>query len=103
MPGTVLVTDGYPSYVSAVRDFGSQHIVVNHSLGFKNEYGYTTNKIENVWSHFKTMYRTRNGLNHGLIPGFIEEFLFRKKLHQEKTSTNICTVFLKLLRILKDY
>jgi hypothetical protein len=85
---TILVTDGYPSYVSAVKEYGSVQIIVNHVEGFKNEQGFTTNKIENVWSHLKTMYRSRNGMNHNLIPDFVEEFVFRKINLQVKTSSN---------------
>ncbi|KAF9761129.1 hypothetical protein NGRA_2836 [Nosema granulosis] len=33
-PGTICITDGYPSYPLAVRNFGSEHYVVNHSQGF---------------------------------------------------------------------
>jgi hypothetical protein len=46
MSASVLVTDGYSSYVSAVRDFDYQHIVVNHTLGFKNEKGYTKTRLK---------------------------------------------------------
>jgi hypothetical protein len=79
MPGSFLVTVGYPSYISSVREFGSSHIVVNHSLGFKNEAGYTTNKIENVWSHFKTMYRSRTGFATIEFRISLKNFYFEKK------------------------
>lgn len=52
--GTLIVTDGYASYPRAVREFGSDHKVVNHCNGFVNDEGFHTNIIENVWSHFKT-------------------------------------------------
>lgn len=99
-PGSLLVTDGYPSYPGAVREFGSVHVVVNHSLGFKNEEGFTTNNIENVWSHFKTMYRSRHGLCHNLIPTFVEEFVFRKKNLRLKNNEQYCVVFTLLLNLL---
>jgi hypothetical protein len=88
MVGTKCVTDGYPSYVGAVRKFGSQHIVVNHTDGFKNSDGYTTNKIENLWSHMKNLYRSRNGLFSSKIPVFWKNLflgrgtlLTKQKLH----------------------
>lgn len=74
LTGSKIVTDGYPSYVPAVKEFRSQHVIVNRTAGSVNEDGFTTNKIENVWSHRKPVYRKRNGLNHNLISGFVEEF-----------------------------
>jgi hypothetical protein len=59
--------------------------VVNHTTGFKTEEGYTTNKIENVWSHFKTMYRSKHGINHSIIPLFIKEFVFKKRVAFERS------------------
>jgi hypothetical protein len=44
--GSILVTDGYPPYTSAVKMFDSRKIVVNHTNGFKNDEGYTTNKLK---------------------------------------------------------
>jgi hypothetical protein len=87
------VTDGYPSYVPAVREFECQHVIVNHTVGFINEDEFTTNKIENVRSHLKTMHRKRNGLNHSLISGFVEEFWFRKRLLQDKNSSTFQDAF----------
>jgi transposase-like protein len=52
-PGSVIVTDGYPSYPSAVKNFCSEHEVVNHSIGFVNAEGGHTDQIENLWSHLK--------------------------------------------------
>jgi hypothetical protein len=46
--GSVLRSDGYPSYPSAVGEFGSRHKVVNHTIGFVNEVGQHTNLIENL-------------------------------------------------------
>ncbi|KAF9756189.1 hypothetical protein NGRA_3278 [Nosema granulosis] len=53
-PGKICITDGYPSYTSAVKNFGSRHEVVNHSVGFVDQDGSHKNQIENIWSHFKT-------------------------------------------------
>ncbi|KCZ78198.1 hypothetical protein H311_00777, partial [Anncaliia algerae PRA109] len=51
--GTLIITDGYPSYPKAVESFASQHIIINHSDGFNNADVFTTNNIENVWSYLK--------------------------------------------------
>jgi hypothetical protein len=57
-----------------VRNFGSEHEVVNHSIGFINEDGAHTNQIENLWSHLKQEYRARGGVNHTRIELFLNEF-----------------------------
>lgn len=97
---SILITDGYPSYPWAVREFGSQHIVVNHSIGFKNAQGFTTNSIENIWSHFKNSYRSKHGLNHNRISSFIDEFLFRKRFLQYKTIEVYRNTFKLILSLL---
>ena len=48
VPGSIIVTDGYPSYPRAVTEFGSCHEVVNHSVGFVNAQGAHTNQIESL-------------------------------------------------------
>ena len=53
VPGSIIVTDGYPSYPRAVVKFGSCHELVNHSNGFVNAQEAHTNQIEKLWSqHF---------------------------------------------------
>ncbi|KCZ77997.1 hypothetical protein H311_00980 [Anncaliia algerae PRA109] len=39
MNKSILITDCYPSYPSAVAKFGSDHKIVNHSEGFCNADG----------------------------------------------------------------
>ena len=99
-PGSIIVTDGYPSYPYSVQKFNSVHKVVNHTTGFKNEEGYTTNKIENILSHFKTVYRSRHGLNHCRIPSFINEFVSRKSFAFKRSSAGNRRVFMLLLTML---
>ncbi|KAG0442005.1 hypothetical protein DMUE_0616 [Dictyocoela muelleri] len=53
LPNSIIVSDGFPSYPLAVRQFGSEHIIVPHNQGFINAEGYNTNLIENLWSHLK--------------------------------------------------
>ena len=48
VPGSIIVTDGYPSYPGDVSEFGSCHEVVNHSVGFVNAQGAHINKIESL-------------------------------------------------------
>ena len=70
VPGSIIVTDGYPSYPRAVTEFGSSHEVVNHFVGFVNAQGAHINKIENPWSHLKHAYRKRGGINKRRIDFF---------------------------------
>lgn len=95
--GTVCITDGYPSYPSAVKNFGSIHEVVNHSIGFVNPQGGHTNQIENLWSHFKQEYRSRSGLNHDRIPLFLKEFIWKKRNLKYDDQDSIRKGFIKVL------
>jgi hypothetical protein len=35
--GSLVKTDGYPTYPNVLLNMNCQHVVVNHNLGFKNE------------------------------------------------------------------
>ena len=48
----LIQTDGHRSCPRAVEYIGGVHEIVNHSCGFKNQAGNTTNEIESPWSHF---------------------------------------------------
>ncbi|KAG0435617.1 hypothetical protein DMUE_4640 [Dictyocoela muelleri] len=52
--GSVLHSDGHPSYPSVARNLGLEHRVLNHSVGFLAIYGTHINNIENVWSRMKS-------------------------------------------------
>lgn len=99
--GTIIVTDGYPSYPSAVRLFGAVHHVVNHTEGFVNADGMHTNLIENLWGHLKQEYRSRNGVNKERMQYFLIEFEWKKKnlTYSEKESIRIA--WCKILYSLK--
>lgn len=97
LPGSVLVTDGYPSYPRAVREFGSVHEVVNHNHGFVTVDGVNTNQIENLWSHLKQDYRGRVGVNHSRIVLFINEFSWIKKNITHSIASTHKTGFITLL------
>lgn len=62
VPGTVIKTDGYPSYPAAANAIKGEHIVVNHSDGFKNKDGCHTNQVENLWSCLKSDINKRHGV-----------------------------------------
>lgn len=78
--GSRIITDGYPSYPNAVKDFGAEHKIVNHVEGFVNTEGFHTNNIENLWSHLKKDFRERAGVNKTRIQIFLKEFEWLKKI-----------------------
>ncbi|KAG0435235.1 hypothetical protein DMUE_4820 [Dictyocoela muelleri] len=78
-PGSIIVTDGYPSYPSAVRRFNGRHLVVNHSNEFVTSDGVHTNSIENLWSHLKMEYRSRAGISGDRLMLFLNEFTWTKR------------------------
>lgn len=75
--GTLIITDGYPSYPNAVKNCLCSHEVVNHSKGFKNNLGFHTNNIENLWSLMKYEEKKRLGIKKSYINSYLEEFIFR--------------------------
>ncbi|KAG0441007.1 hypothetical protein DMUE_1363 [Dictyocoela muelleri] len=97
---TTIVTDGHPSYPSAVLANDCQHIIVNHSEGFVNTEGESSNKIENLWSHLKADIRKMNGIPYNQIPSFLTNFSFRKKFITSQSRDIICSVFIRILQLL---
>jgi len=62
LPGTTIVSDCWKSY-SSLRDEGSLHQTVNHSIEFVSESGTHTNNTESRWNALKKSlprYGTRN-------------------------------------------
>ncbi|KAG0425750.1 hypothetical protein DMUE_6014 [Dictyocoela muelleri] len=98
--GTIIITDGYPSYPSAVREFGSEHIIVPHNEGFTNSEGHHTNLVENLWSHLKSEYKIRRGIQLSSMEIFIYEFYFKKAFLKKRSPKNIFLLFKKLINIL---
>ncbi|KAG0425998.1 hypothetical protein DMUE_6001 [Dictyocoela muelleri] len=95
--GSIVITDGHPSYPSAVSQFNSHHIIVPHCEGFTNINGDNTNLIENLWSHLKVEYKIRRGIAVNRMEDFIYEFYYKKSFIKERTQVGISNSFLKLL------
>ncbi|KAG0438228.1 hypothetical protein DMUE_3218 [Dictyocoela muelleri] len=68
---TTIITDGYPSYPHAARNPLYMHKVVNHYRGFKNNAGYLTNNIENLWFLLKYYVKKRLGVKISYIMSFM--------------------------------
>ncbi|KAG0419702.1 hypothetical protein EQH57_0429 [Dictyocoela roeselum] len=100
LPNSIIISDGFPSYPLAVRQFGSEHIIVPHNQGFTNADGYHTNLIENLWSHLKVEYKIRRGVKKENMEDFIYEFYFKKYYIQKRTPKSISNGFFEILKIL---
>ncbi|KAG0440812.1 hypothetical protein DMUE_1473 [Dictyocoela muelleri] len=85
----MIVSDGYPSYPSAVRSFGSEHKIVPHNVGFTNNEDYNTNSIENLWYRLKVEYKIRRGIQKERLIDFIYEFYFKKYFIKKRTISSI--------------
>lgn len=88
-PNAVIVTDGHKSYPSAVSHINGHHIIVNHSIGFKNIDGFHTNNIENLWSLLKYEIKRRRGVISTNIPQFLNEFWFRYTRIRTRTRNEV--------------
>lgn len=96
--GSILVTDGYPSYPQAANNCNFLHLFVNHNSGFVNRDGDHTNLIENVWSHLKSHLRTVHGVLRADMESFVAEFTFRRHFIKENTPAEINALFFNLVR-----
>lgn len=95
--GTVIKTDGYPTYPRAISEINCIHRVVNHTLGFVSSDGTHTNSIENVWAHLKTDIRTRRGVMYKNLSSLIVEWTLYHNLVKRKNKENIDSFFLKMI------
>jgi hypothetical protein len=64
--GSILHTDGHPSYPGVARNLGLVHRVVN-PLGFLSPDGSHTNNIENVWFQLKSEINEEHGVKRNKI------------------------------------
>lgn len=55
--GSILHSDGYPSYLAVADNLNLAHHVVNHSRGFVSVDGTHTNNIEGFGAHLKSSIR----------------------------------------------
>lgn len=101
--GATIITDGHRSYPLAVDAVNGTHIVVNHSKGFKNEEGFHTNNIENVWSIFKYEISKRRGIKRTNFDEFLIEWMFRYKYLRVKHEEIMHTLFHEIVEFLIKY
>lgn len=83
--GTTLVTDEWHGYNGLSVSYN--HVYVNHSAKQYSVDGYSTNSVENFWSHLK---RGINGIYHQVSPKhlqkYCDEFAFRFNNRESESS-----------------
>lgn len=97
---SLIISDGYPSYPMAVKNSFCFHEVVNHSTGFKNSQGYTTNNIENLWSQIKYQEKKKLGIKRCFINKFLQEFRFRYYHLKQGNYNDIGSVWYEIIEFL---
>ena len=74
---SIVVTDGAGVYMPVSKSH-SKHVVVSHSRGLYVKDGFTTNHIENFWSHMKRgIIGTYFHTSKGHLGSYVDEFAFR--------------------------
>jgi len=94
---TTIISDGHPSYPAAVESIHGTHLIVNHSLGFKNEEGFTTNNIEGLWGLLKYEIKKRKGVLKSNIDCFLAEFIFRYQNIANYELPELTIIFIEII------
>lgn len=94
---STILTGGHPSYPTAVKNCFCNHKIVNHSIRFKNEYGYHTNNIENLWSQLKYYEKNRLGVQISYIKSFLNEFTIRYYFLPQEEYKDVGKIWFEIL------
>lgn len=95
--GSMLRSDGHPSYPSFAANLHCSHSVVNHTNGFINEEGIHTNNIEAFWSHLKSSMRKENGVKRANIDVWLDEYTFKRRYLMNLDSKELGDMFIELV------
>ena len=76
--GTKIYKDSFSSYTD-LRKHGYDHNMVNHRIEYIKALGLNTQLIENLWSRLKYFIKNRKGVQHSLLPAFLDEWYFRMR------------------------
>jgi ISXO2-like transposase domain len=78
-PGTIIISDGWPSY-GGIKDLGYGHQVINHSKNFvdPNDPSINTQRIENFWMHLKRFLKSKGTNRAPHNWEYVCEFIFRR-------------------------
>lgn len=96
--GSILHSDGYPSYPSVANNLSIEHHVVNHSRGFISPDGTHTNNIEGFWAHMKSTMRKESGVKRDIIDDWIAEYTFKRRYLVNATPEEFTDYFIKICR-----
>lgn len=78
-PGTRIWSDEWAAY-GGLNGMGYLHDTVNHSRWYVDPVtGVHTNDIESLWCDCKRKFKRMNGVKRDVIPGYLDEFLWRKR------------------------
>lgn len=87
--GAIVVTDEYVAYKDLQKSYDHQ-IVVHRLNQYVNDQGFTTNRIENAWTHFKGMIiGTYRVISRKHLQKYVDEYCFRynnRHLDKDKVS-----------------
>lgn len=83
-PGSVILTDAYPSY-KGIESWGQGYVhgVVNHEIEFTSVTGVCTNPLEGQWGNFKQHLHKSKGLARHLLADYAGEWLWKRQHARE--------------------
>ena len=96
-PGSILVTDGHPSYPAVASELEMEHRSVNHSVGFTTLDGVHSNNIEAFWSHLKATMRKEFGIRRENLVMWLLEYTFRRRFIQDASPQEFEAIFISIL------
>lgn len=97
LENTTIITDGHASYPRAILENRCTHIVVNHSLGFRNADGFSSNSIENFWSLLKYEIKKRKGVLKRNLKKFLDEYIYRYSFLRARSMSEIMCAFNEIM------
>ena len=76
--GTTIFTDEFTTYNSLIR-FGYYHYSCNHDkkIWVDKKTLASTNRIENLWRHFRALLRNYNTVSKKYLQNYVDEYCFR--------------------------
>ena len=103
LSGTIIKSDGYPSYTLAVEYSNCIQELVTHSNGFTTREGVLIDFIKIVLAHLKTNLRTKRDVMYKNMWSFVKEFLIFKIYLKRKNEKTVCDFFIGLINSLKHH
>lgn len=96
--GSILFSDGYPSYPRVAENLSLEHHVVNHTTGFVAEDGTNTNSIECFWSHMKSSMRKENGVKRVNVDKWLMRYTFKRRYIINSSREEFSELYIQILK-----